>query len=52
LTSNTDHGRNRQLLIGDATVNTATKKTYVKPTLTKQQTLAAITAVTSSKPVT
>lgn len=26
------------------------KKTYAKPTLTKQQTLAAITADTSSKP--
>lgn len=27
----------------------AVKKTYVKPTLTKQQTLAAITAVGGSK---
>jgi hypothetical protein len=26
-------------------------KTYAKPTLTKQQTLAAITADTSSKPI-
>jgi hypothetical protein len=30
-------------------VRIAMKKIYVKPTLTKQQTLAAITAETSSK---
>jgi len=35
---------------GDAKVNNRIKKTYVKPALTKQQTLAAITADTSSKP--
>ena len=31
-------------------MKTVAKKTYVKPTVTKQQTLAAITADTSSKP--
>ena len=30
-------------------MKTTVKKTYVKPTLAKQQTLAAITAETSSK---
>jgi len=30
-------------------MRTAVKKTYVKPTFVKQQTLAVITAVTSSK---
>lgn len=30
-------------------MKTALKKTYVKPTLTKQQTLAAITAAPGSK---
>jgi hypothetical protein len=32
-------------------MKTIAKKTYVKPTVTKQQTLAAITAVDASKPV-
>ncbi len=32
-------------------MKTTAKKTYAKPTLTKQRTLAAITAVPSSKPV-
>jgi hypothetical protein len=33
-------------------MKTITKKIYAKPTLTKQQTLAAITAADSSKPIT
>ena len=32
-------------------MRTAVKKTYVKPTLVKQQALAAITAVPSSKDI-
>ena len=38
------------MTIGDAKMKTTAKKTYAKPTLTKQQTLAVITAATSSKP--
>lgn len=33
-------------------MKTITKKIYAKPTLTKQHTLAAITAADSSKPIT
>jgi hypothetical protein len=35
--------------VGDARMNTTAKKTYVKPTLTKQQALAVITALSGSK---